>query len=504
MHSFARLCGTATLATLTAFNALADQKTLTEYSSGDSPANRVRLYQKGALQRTDVNDRHAVITRPEAMIMLDLEKKTFMKTASSGSGTATPVSASRPAAPTADVETRKGGIVKTRVAIEDTGERKQVFGYEARRLKMRTEMLAGPDTCHPGDMRMETDGWYIDLKEKHEPRANGGQAASAGTGGGCKDEYQSEYSGSGKTGFPVEYHSRTWQNGQGPHITSMKVIELSQEELNASLFDIPEGFTDGTAVQTAVKTPAALAATPQGAPAAGGILVGVAPVRNATGDAPARLAAHLSAESVTSIPLTDASLDTARKAGVAYVVNAEQAAAEGKKRGGMFSKLSQAVNGKEVELRYTLVAVSDGRELLRSSAVSRAGGSGFGAALGIASAAVPAAGTGRAGLVAQTVVNTAAAGVNNASLSNLPVSGLLGNHSHAAYSGMMDPNLHSLAYMSRYSASMAAAQAAGMAANAAMSSAAGPNLPAVDEGQEGTLDNAMRQAARAVRKTLNR
>ena len=510
MSSIAHICSRLALAGLVMLPLHADQKTLTEYSTNNGPASRMRLYVKDALQRTDINEQHAVITRPEAIITLDLQNKTFTRNAIDTSATQQQaVSVQNTETPMAMQvnKPRKGGVVISKVAIEDTGERKEMFGYKARHLKMRTEIVAGPDTCNPGEMRMETDGWYIDLKQ------NGGTGKADGGNGGrgygasdCKDEYKSEVSGTGKTGTPLEYVMRTWQNGQGPQVMSMKVIEFSEEQLDAALFEVPAGFTDGKAAMAAsgaaasgaASTAASSAATPRGA----GVPVGVSPVANAPADANLRLAAHLTAESVGSMPLTDTSLETARKAGVAFQLTAEQVASEGKKKGGMFGKLAQSMGGKEVELRYVLVSVSDGREVFRSSAVSKAGGSGFATALGVAQAAAPLAGASHGGYVAQSAINTAAAAAQGSSLAHLPVHGMMGRHGYAAYSGMMDPNLQSLAYAGRYSPSLAAAQAVGMVASGAAEKAPDYRLPSVDEGADGTLDNAMRKAARVVKTRL--
>jgi hypothetical protein len=263
LNSTLRYCGHLTLVGLSTFALWADQKTLTEYSIGDSAKSRVRLYQKDKLQRTEMDDVRAVILRPDGSIYLDLEKRTFQKTPT-GPPVKTEVTISSGSS-NAGSETRKSGFVKTRVIIEDTEERRQMFGYEARRLKMLTEIRAGADTCHPGDMRMETDGWYIDLKDQTEAKADGGPSGRVAENGGCKDEYQAEYSGSGKSGFPLEYTSKIWQNGQGPQITAMKVLEFSEETLNPLLFEIPQGFTDVQASLPAASTISTAITTTAGA-----------------------------------------------------------------------------------------------------------------------------------------------------------------------------------------------------------------------------------------------
>src|ERR1700749_3768922 len=56
----------------------------------------------------------------------------------------------------------KGGVVTSTVTTRDTGERKQMFGYTARRIITTIETKSSPDACNPMDSKMETDGWYID------------------------------------------------------------------------------------------------------------------------------------------------------------------------------------------------------------------------------------------------------------------------------------------------------------------------------------------------------
>ena len=97
-------------------------------------------------------------------------------------GSATPTAGSVPA--------RGGGVVTITVNTIDTGERKEMFGFTARHLKRTTMMESSPDACQQQKMKIETDGWYINLEyglncgDSERPPQTGRAAAS---GGGCRD-----------------------------------------------------------------------------------------------------------------------------------------------------------------------------------------------------------------------------------------------------------------------------------------------------------------------------
>src|SRR5216684_7832989 len=59
---------------------------------------------------------------------------------------------------------QRGGVVTMTVNTTDTGERKQMFGFTARHLKRTMMSESSPDACQPQQMKMETDGWYINLE----------------------------------------------------------------------------------------------------------------------------------------------------------------------------------------------------------------------------------------------------------------------------------------------------------------------------------------------------
>jgi hypothetical protein len=140
-----------------------------------------------------------------------------------------------------------GGRVTTTVTIKDTGERKQMFGYTARHLIITMETVSSPDACNKSKMKMQTDGWYIDaafaldcdggaLYQNYNPHKKTG---------GCQDKYDVKTVGTAKRGYPV-YERMTMFDESGKESYSMisEVMEFSQATLEASLFDVPEGFRE--------------------------------------------------------------------------------------------------------------------------------------------------------------------------------------------------------------------------------------------------------------------
>ena len=76
--------------------------------------------------------------------------------------TATPLPAAAPAAP-APSSKPQGGVIAETITLTDTGERKQVFGLEARHIKTSTVRRPGANACDPKTTTVDVDGWYADL-----------------------------------------------------------------------------------------------------------------------------------------------------------------------------------------------------------------------------------------------------------------------------------------------------------------------------------------------------
>jgi hypothetical protein len=140
---------------------------------------------------------------------------------------------------------RRGGVVTMTINAVDTGERKEMFGFTARHLKSTMMSESSPDACNPNNMKIERDGWYINLEyglncgSERPP-----QAPSSMPTGGCRDTYRYKRTGMTNLGYPLEETMRMFgSDGSVTFTMTKQVIELSRQPLDAALFDIPAGYT---------------------------------------------------------------------------------------------------------------------------------------------------------------------------------------------------------------------------------------------------------------------
>ena len=204
-------------------------------------------YIKGKRQRTESMGGQSVTIqqcdlRRDIQIMPAMRAYTVRPYESAGAA-ATGVPASNTRQTT---ERTKGGLITSTITTRDTGERKQMFGYTARRIITTVETKSSPDSCTPMDSKMETDGWYIDAAFALDcdlERAAGYQNRPQSAG--CRDRYEMKQVGSAKRGYPV-YEKMTMFEKDGRESFSMvnEVVELSQATLDASLFEPPADFRE--------------------------------------------------------------------------------------------------------------------------------------------------------------------------------------------------------------------------------------------------------------------
>ena len=149
---------------------------------------------------------------------------------------------------------KKGGTVTISTSIQDTGERKDFFGYEAKHIKTTMHMQSSADACDPNkSTTMSTDGWYINFKEKvqfcERPMASGGADGGNPMGrrseGGCVDKIK--MSGAGVTsmfgqGYPVDTTMTVTDDKGKTTSIRTQALEISSATLDASLFDAPAGY----------------------------------------------------------------------------------------------------------------------------------------------------------------------------------------------------------------------------------------------------------------------
>jgi hypothetical protein len=147
---------------------------------------------------------------------------------------------------------RRGGIVTYVTTINDTGERKEMFGFTARHIKSSVTIESSPDACNPSKQRLDTDGWYIDLTFGFDCDLGAVQMAARQpmAQGGCRDRVVMKQIGSGRKGYPlVETTTMYGPDGTAMFTSTKEVVDLSREPLDAALFDIPAGYTETSNTQ---------------------------------------------------------------------------------------------------------------------------------------------------------------------------------------------------------------------------------------------------------------
>lgn len=139
---------------------------------------------------------------------------------------------------------RRGGVVSLTVNTVDTGERRDMFGFAARHLKQTTMFESSPDACYAQHMKIDRDGWYINL----EYGLNCGTDRPPQTGRtapqGCRDRYQTKRTGPANLGYPlIETTTIYGPDGSVQNTMTKEVVEMSRQTLDAALFDVPAGYT---------------------------------------------------------------------------------------------------------------------------------------------------------------------------------------------------------------------------------------------------------------------
>ena len=142
-----------------------------------------------------------------------------------------------------------GRTVHVHTETIDTGERKEMFGYTARRVIIRTSCRYTPDDeSRSGDT--ETDGWYIDHPAWLAVHPSRGHAILQVAVNGKTDTPVFTDVGPRETGFPLlvtRIHRSNFRDAEGNIRTHTsedrdRVTEFSEEPLATDLFVPPVEF----------------------------------------------------------------------------------------------------------------------------------------------------------------------------------------------------------------------------------------------------------------------
>ena len=316
------------------------------------------------------------------------------------SSSSTSTSAPRTGAPAT-----RGGVVTMTVNAVDTGERKEIMGFTARHIKRTTIMESSPDACSQQKMKIETDGWYINLEYGLNcPATRSSYSGDATATGGCRDRYVYKTTGPANIGYPLQ-ETTTMYGADGSVTMTMtkEVIEISRQPLDAALFDIPAGYSEARDQQEMFSTPSMnemMGASSQPsrpepgnqsqptAPAAR-IRVGVVQFNNKTKTSAAtdslqqQLVAGLTAQGIDAVALNAVSpseaVAEAQAKQVSYILYTDistlKVPSTGKKIGGMFGRatgISSGDSGKaEAKLDFRLVPTAGSSPIAQTSASAK-------------------------------------------------------------------------------------------------------------------------------------
>lgn len=353
----------------------------TSISAGAYAMNQVSITQCDMRRTVQLNDRG----RKYLITPMD-DGSANTNTSASGPRTSTP--------------STRGGVVTTTVNTVDTGERKEMFGYTARHLKRTTIMESSPDACSQTKMKIETDGWYINLEYGLNCPVNRSSYGSPATSGGCRDRYVQKTTGPTHLGLPLQETTTMYgADGSVTMTTTKEVIEISRQPLDAALFDIPAGYTEATSQQEMYSMPSAAdmagataqqnasesaSQSQQSAPAAR-VRVGVVQFNNktktqaSTDSLQQQLVAALTTHGIDAVALNAISpseaVAEAQAKQISYILYTDiatlKAPSAGKKIGGMFGRatgIGSSDSGKaEAKLDFRLVPAAGGSPIAQSS-----------------------------------------------------------------------------------------------------------------------------------------
>lgn len=155
---------------------------------------------------------------------------------------------------------QQGGVITETITLTDTGERKQLFGLEARHIKSVNVRQPGPNACDAKTTTVETDGWYADLPEHASCPAAAAQAPPPPAPAGqqtCTDRVVTQQVGDAKLGFALGTVITTTivdskdKDGKDKDVSTMTmdVTDLQVTSLDKALFDVPSGYTEVTNYQ---------------------------------------------------------------------------------------------------------------------------------------------------------------------------------------------------------------------------------------------------------------
>lgn len=205
------------------------------YTNGDMKTESVTFI-KGARERYEFQDM-VLLKQPDQKRTIQISKSanTYLVAPDGMPGPSIPGAA--PAGPP-----KPPGVIMVATTIVDTGERKAMFGQQARHVKLMIDKQPMAGACDTSKQRIETDGWYVDNPPSIANRPAQAEQPQPSPDG-CTDQVQATSNGDPKVlGFPIAYTTTLIGDDGKPLISSMEVTEYEATNLDAALFEIPPGL----------------------------------------------------------------------------------------------------------------------------------------------------------------------------------------------------------------------------------------------------------------------
>ena len=165
------------------------------------------------------------------VVQLNDRARTYLVTAMASSEASSPTDGSHATT----------GTVTLNVNEQDTGERKQLFGFIARHVKGTVTAEGGSASCN-GTFQVATDGWYIDLPEIQGCISPDRQILhSQMQQNGCNNRIVLKTSAVEKLGYPVVLDTTLEAKGSAVTV-HQETTDLNATTIDPSLFEIPAGY----------------------------------------------------------------------------------------------------------------------------------------------------------------------------------------------------------------------------------------------------------------------
>ena len=215
----------------------------TAYTHG-AQVSQNTLFLQGARQRVEFP---GVVTLDQCdlnrTVMLNMTAKRYRVQPYPEAAPQTPAAAT-------ELPQSRGGVITFATTLSDTLERQQMFGLEARRIRTVIVKQPSPGACAKSPLRIETDGWYVDLPDQAAcTRPAAPPPPKSADPAVCSDSIETTVQGDVRLGFPVKLVTTTTTGeGKGAETTTtqQEVTALEITRLDRALFEVPADFSEAS------------------------------------------------------------------------------------------------------------------------------------------------------------------------------------------------------------------------------------------------------------------